>query len=421
MRFGQKITTALTLVGVTALQALQAFPSTAEPNGPNRRWARHSATLSISSSLFSSTSISYGADVRETIRQSADAWQRVADFNFVFATSDAQNISSSRSGGDGISLITIAATSENVQLFPNGGDSPPALTRLFFDRKGAISEADILLNPYVRFSTDGSADSFDLQTVLTHEIGHLVGLDHSLLPSSTMNPEISKNEIGHISDFGRSLSSADVASIRSIYGGDIDNTDCCGEIAGSIPLSSATGSPWLIWAEDPETGAVKAQVLSNKTGGFELGGLSEGKYQIFSQGTKPGSADLFDFGIVSVERGGSIFLGSPTRVAIASFDGLLMGLNARLSRSPVLLQPGGSYQLFIGGLDFYQGAVTFGSSSPFLEFSESSTVPIDYGNRITARTVNIKVSKEIPRGEYSLFLPTVDRKRRYFVGAIIVE
>ncbi len=421
MRFGQKITTALSLVSVIALQALQAFPSTAEPNGPNRRWARRSATLSISSSLYSSSSISYGANVRETIRQSAAAWQRVADFNFFFATSDAQNISSSRSGGDGISLITIAATSENVLLFPNGGDSPPALTRLFFDRKGAISEADIVLNPYVRFSTDGSVDSYDLQTVLTHEIGHLLGLDHSLLPSSTMNPEISKNEIGHIFDFGRSLSSADVASIRSIYGSNIDNTDCCGAITGSIPPRSATGSPWLIWAEDPETGAVKAQVLSNKTGGFELSGLSEGKYQIFSQGTKPGSADLLDFGIISVESGGNIFLGSPIRFAIASFDSLLIGLNAGLSRCPVLMEPGGSYQLFIGGLDLDPRAASFGSSSPFLEFSEASTVPIDYGNRITARTVNIKVSKEITRGEYSLFLDSVDRTRRYFVGAIIVE
>ena len=88
--------------------------------------------------------------------------------------------------GDGISLVTVAITPENLRLFPRQAASPAAVTRVFKDAVGNITEADIVLNPFVRFSTDGSFDTFDLQDTLTHEIGHLLGLYQSRVWASVL-------------------------------------------------------------------------------------------------------------------------------------------------------------------------------------------------------------------------------------------
>lgn len=53
----------------------------------------------------------------------------------------------------------------------------------------------------------------DLQSVLTHELGHWLCLDHSMYPFSTM---FSRNRSGSWS--GRTLSQDDIAGIQHIYG-----------------------------------------------------------------------------------------------------------------------------------------------------------------------------------------------------------
>ena len=82
----------------------------------------------------------------------------------------------------------------NVVLWRSGPGSWPyaakvvGLTSLTFeDETGRIVDADIEMNGEdFAFSLSGDPDAFDIQQAVTHEIGHLLGLDHALDPASIM-------------------------------------------------------------------------------------------------------------------------------------------------------------------------------------------------------------------------------------------
>src|SRR5215217_5067293 len=90
-----------------------------------------------------------------------------------------------------------------------------------------IVAADISINPRPRaedgaelqFSTDGTPGTYDLEATFTHEIGHFLGLDHSILLSSTMQGRQSINgTFGLPALTGRTLSEEDRQKIRNLYG-----------------------------------------------------------------------------------------------------------------------------------------------------------------------------------------------------------
>jgi hypothetical protein len=101
---------------------------------------------------------------------------------------------------DGTLAITLTTTANG----PGADDKHGSKSR----SGGQILDADILFNPAVHFTTDGSG-SDDLQTVATHEIGHFLGLDHSAVVKAVMFPFAPAVE--------RALSYDDVAAISTLY------------------------------------------------------------------------------------------------------------------------------------------------------------------------------------------------------------
>lgn len=68
---------------------------------------------------------------------------------------------------------------------------PVALTTLFSTADGEIFDADVEVNTaYYRFSTNGAPQTMDLQSVLTHELGHVLGFDHVAVSGSVMQPRL---------------------------------------------------------------------------------------------------------------------------------------------------------------------------------------------------------------------------------------
>jgi hypothetical protein len=84
-----------------------------------------------------------------------------------------------------------------------------ALTTVTYDvEKGDIYDADIEVNTAQNtFSTGDTpaADQVDLLSVLTHEVGHFLGLAHSLVSDTTMWPDYERGSISlrHLADDDR--------------------------------------------------------------------------------------------------------------------------------------------------------------------------------------------------------------------------
>ncbi len=146
-----------------------------------RRWLTRPVIVALSTSLNSPpANIKEGSDVIGAARRALQHWAAVADIQFFETTSSVQTISPQHAG-DRINLITVS--SDNAAAF--GSYENPGRTRVFYDSGGAITEADIALNPNVLFSSDGTPGTYDLESTFTHEVGHLLGLEHSAILGAT--------------------------------------------------------------------------------------------------------------------------------------------------------------------------------------------------------------------------------------------
>lgn len=102
-----------------------------------------------------------------------------------------------------------------------------ALTTVSFRKDtGEIIDADIEINSDIyqqKISTGANdPDAFDLESIITHETGHLIGLSHSPIEEATMRPRYDKGD----------------TSLR-----DLANDDICGVCAAAAPARVAPCSP----------------------------------------------------------------------------------------------------------------------------------------------------------------------------------
>lgn len=392
------------------------------------RWKSGVIPISISNSFSKqSLSIRPESDVAGAITRSLETWERIANIKFVEVSSDKQSISPSGKSGDGVSLITIAQTPENLLLFGGDPEEISARTRVFYDSKGFITEADIILNPYQQFSTDGSIGTYDLEATLTHEIGHLLGLEHSSVIGATMQASQGKNGIYNLPGFtSRTLAEDDIAGIRSIYGANVSDENCCGSAAGHLSLPSGkAANGFQVWLEDIYDGRVIAGVLTDSDGDFIIEGLPVGEYKVyakdFSKKDTKNNFSAVELEEIEIVKGKKAKLTDKIIKNTKNFELQYVGFNGQLSELPVPVNAGKSYIVYLGGKNLESEDLEIGFNSPNIKVTPNSIVWHDYGKDISVISFEIKLSSQTPLGEYSFFVKKQNTENDVSIGSLIVE
>lgn len=415
----------LTLI-ILCISAFSYSPQYAdsEKNIPVR-WNKKVIDISISDSLLNNPSnIKSNQNILEIIEKSLMQWQNAADIEFRLTISGKQSVSPSGKAGDGVSLITIAQTPENILLFGENANDVSAITKVFYDKKGNITEADIVLNPILFFSTDGTIGTFDLQATLTHEIGHLVGLEHSGIIGSTMHNQQGKNGVYDISGISsRTLSEDDKAGMKSIYGKKSDDEICCGIIKGHIEtLSNHKINEFQVWAEEADSGKVIAGVSTNASGDFSIEGLNPENYRIFAQPIiKNNLLSTVSLAEVSVNTDETVTINKQINFESKNFDVRYVGLNGQLSTITVPVHGGGSYLLYVGGKNFNAKDFDIDFNSPFFKVNKSSYSEHEFEKGITAISFEVSVDEKAEIGNYSIRLKNKNDQSAYLIGSISVS
>ena len=425
MREFYRIYASFLLLIVFSLSAT-AFPvqNAKERRNTTLRWKTPSISVAVSDSLTKANfNIKNGSDVAGAIRRSLETWEKAAAVKFEEISTDKQTVSPTGNLGDGVNLITVAPTTENLLLFGKDAESAAARTRVFFNKKGAITEADIVLNPYQQFSTDGSLGTFDLESILTHEIGHLLGLEHSAILGATMHESSGKNGVYNLPAYdSRTLAETDLAAVRALYGGRAEAEICCGSINGKLLTAGKSIKNYQVWAEEKETGKVIAAVFANAEGVFQLDGLSPGSYRVFAQSTAENkSSAVEELGDAVVAKGKPVVLTRKLEQATINFQARYIGFNGQISENSVSLNSGKSYKIYVGGKNLNPEDYKISFHSPFITVVPKTSVKLDFGENLSVVSFDVVVASRAPVGEYSLFVESKDGHKSVVAGALSIE
>jgi len=199
---------------------------TAKDSDDPLRWFRRALEYRIATvapAEFSAT------DLQALAAQAFEAWVgtscgKVPEVTFMGSSSTKQGTVPSRLSDPPDNVIVfIESASKWVTPIAQGGlgNDPSwiAITKIAHNTfTGEIVDADIEINDGgYKFSIDGSpeADEIDFLSMLTHEVGHYFGLDHSLETDATMYKSYSRSP-GSATD-ARTLSADDEAGICALY------------------------------------------------------------------------------------------------------------------------------------------------------------------------------------------------------------
>jgi hypothetical protein len=447
MRFS--VTTALLalLLGLGASPRLETRDSSeldpvAQATAPIK-WPKRTIEVAFSNSLNQpGANIKTGSDVVGAARRALQRWSAMANITFVVTWSSATSVSPA-AGGDGISLITVADTVENESF---NVDSNTGRTRVFYDAEsGEIAEADISINPRPRspegadlqFSTDGTPGTYDLEATFTHEIGHLLGLDHSAMLASTMQSRQAFNGTYGLPAFTeRTLSEDDRQRIRTLYG----PKQRLGRIEGRLidnqsPDTLAPSQVFNVWAESVQTGRVMASGTTAADGTYSLEGLTAGNYRVVAAPRVDEDSTIETTSqkrLRSFEISSQLAVKSDAPTALnynvlpqqsqSALSPQWVGLRGELSSVALPVEPGKRIKVYLGGegIDQVPGT-SISVTSPYFTVDAGSLTREQLSSPFPVVSIELNVAPNAPFGDYSLRLQSNTGEIAYVPGALTID
>ena len=307
-RAGLRASAAFVLAALAALVPAHVRLINPE-SGKNLRWTSPSA-ISIVIQADGSDDIPDGSHTT-AIRAAIAAWNAASGTtaHLVEDTNPAQRARTDWEN-DGVHLVMFDED-DSSGYFPNGSGIV-ALTPVWFTSGGAITDADVLFNGKgFQFTTSGVSGRYDVQDVATHELGHLLGLDHTPWAGGTMYPFVDPTVLLH-----RSLSQDELHGLREMY-----PSDARAKIHGALrhPNTRPVKGAQVVALDS--AGRPCAGALSTVAGVWTLYGLDPGTYTLYAMPVDgPVSARHFGAGHTVQTNFRLTELGSATVAGTDDFD-----------------------------------------------------------------------------------------------------
>jgi hypothetical protein len=329
-------------------------------------------------------------------------WSAIPDTSLGFQSLG--TVDGASAGKDGRNTISMAD-----DLF--AGQKFIALTTNWYDDNGRIIEADMEIDPIA------VSGGYNVQQLVEHEMGHILGLDHSAVLSSVMYPYVGTAASGGLDSDDRVAISSAYAKAKPAAGGTLEGRvygDGGGIFAAQIVAVNERGEP-------------VATGLSDKSGNFSLPGIPDGTYRIYAEPLDGPvnvqnlsgfwqSAKVTSFptqfaeggalrvesghiyGNISVNGSGSVRL-NPKWIGSCAAGADMVSLEAM----PATLHAGTTLTLGVGGDGFTSGMTTFDVPNPgFHRISDfkwagnyvSATFQIDPSTSAGSLVVMVKSGNE---------------------------